>query len=238
MWRFHAGRAIRFGRQDYADFVIRGFEANDLDNDGRREVIVISNSRGFFPTQLAVLGSDGELLGEFWNSGTLSDIAFVDLERNGNKEILASGLNNEYNKGCLVVFDASRVYGCSPQSAERYISLGLPAGRERFYILFPRTDFDLSESPTESVVRFDVLSNDLILIHMYLSDVLYELGFDLVPRLARTSHHFEQLHEAAVREGRIKSVLDDAYFESLKLGILFWNGRQWTGTPSQNRITP
>ncbi len=238
MWRFPAGRAIRFGQQDYADFVIRGFEANDLDNDARQEVIIISNSRGFFPNQLAILSADGKLLGEFWNSGTLSDMAFVDLERDGKKEILASGQNNEYNKGCLVVFEPSRVSGCSPQSVERYISPGLPAGTERFYILFPKTDVDLSEPPTESVVGFDVLNNDLILIHMHLSDVHYELGFDLVPRLARTSHHFEQLHEAAVREGRIKSVLDDAYFESLKLGILFWNGRQWTGTPSQNRITP
>lgn len=235
MWRFQAGRAIRFGGQDYADFVVRGFETNDLDNDGRQEVIIISNSRGFFPNQLAILSADGNVLSEFWNSGTLSDMAFVDLERDGNKEILVSGLNNEYNKGCLVVFDASRISGCSPQSVERYISPELPVGTERFYILFPRTDVDLSESTTESVAVFEVLSNDLILIHMYLSDVLYELGFDLVPRIARTSHHFEQKHKAAVREGRIKSVLDDAYFESLKLGILYWNGRQWTGTPSQNQ---
>lgn len=78
LWHFHTGRPIRFGRQ---------------------EVIVISYSRGFFPTQLAVLGSDGKLLGEFWNSGQLSDIAFVDLERNGKKEIIASGQNNEYKKG-------------------------------------------------------------------------------------------------------------------------------------------
>jgi hypothetical protein len=235
MWRFRAGRPIRFGRQDYADFITRGFEANELDNDGRQEVIVISNARGFFPTQLAVLGSDGKLLGEFWNSGQLNDIAFVDLERDGKKEIIASGQNNEYNKGCLIVLDTARISGSSPQSVERFISLGLSAGTERFYVLFPRTDVDLSEFPIESAVRFEVLSNDMILVHMALSSVLYELGFDLAPRIARTSHRFEEKHAVAAREGRVKSVLNDAYFDSLKRGILYWNGRQWTGTPSENR---
>jgi hypothetical protein len=82
------------------------------------------------------------------------------------------------------------------------------------------------------VVSFEVLSNDLILVTMDKSRIIYELGFDLAPRIARTSHPFEQKHAVAVREGRIKSVLDDAYFENLKLGILYWNGREWTGTPS------
>jgi hypothetical protein len=238
MWHFRAGRPIRFGRQDYADFVTRGFEANDLDKDGRQEVIVISHASSFFPCQLAVLGSDGKLLGEFWNSGQLTDIAFVDLEHDGKKEIIASGQNNEYNKGCLVVLDAARVSGSSPQSVERFISPGLSAGTERFYVLFPRTEMDLNESPSESSDKFEVLSNDLILVHMYFSGVLYELGFDLAPRIARTSHRFEQKHAVAVREGRVKSALDDAYFDSLKRGILYWNGRQWTGTPSQNQQDP
>jgi hypothetical protein len=184
------------------------------------------------------LNSGGQLLGEFWNSGQLTDIAFVDLERDGKKEIIASGQNNEYNKGCLVVLNAARVSGSSPQSVERFISPGLSAGTERFYVLFPRTEVDLGEFPSESSDKIEVLTNDLILVHMYFSGVLYELGFDLAPRIARTSHRFEQKHAVAVREGRVKSVLDDAYFENLKLGILYWNGRQWTGTPSQNRQDP
>jgi len=171
-------------------------------------------------------------LGEFWNSGQLSDIAFVDLERDGKKEIIFSGMNNEYKKGCLIVFDAARVSGSSPQSVERYISPGLSAGTERFYVLFPRTDLDMSEFPTEKVESFEVLSNDLILVTMDNSRIIYELGFDLAPRIARISHPFEQKHAVAVREGRIKSVLDDAYFDSLKRGILYWNGREWIGTPS------
>jgi len=238
LWRFRTGRPIRFGRQDYADFAIYGFGANDLDNDGRQEVIVISFSRGFFPTQLAVLGSDGKLLGEFWNSGQIHDVALIDLEHDGRKEIIFSGMNNEYKKGCLIVFDTARISGSSPQSVEKYISPALSPGTERFYVLFPRTDLDMSEFPAEAAISSEVLSNDLILVTMGNSRIIYELGFDLAPRIARTSHPFEQKHAVAVREGRIKSVLDDAYFDSLKRGILYWNGRQWTGTPSRNQQDP
>ncbi len=238
LWRFHAGRPIRFGRQDYADFATRGFGTNDLDNDGRQEVIVISHGRGFFPTQLAVLSSDGKLLGEFWNSGQITDFAPVDLERDGRKEIIFSGMNNEYKKGCLIVFDAARISGSSPQSDEKYICPTLSAGTERFYVLFPRTDVDLNEFPIEVADSFEVLSNDLILVRMQKSRIIYELGFDLAPRIARTSHPFEQEHAVAIRMGRIKSVLDDAYFDSLKRGFLYWNGREWTGTPSRNQQDP
>ena len=225
LWRFRFGRPIRFGPQDYADFAIRGFVANDLDGDGRKEVIVNANARGFYPTQLAVLGSDGKPRGEFWNSGQLLDIVGVDLDRDGRKEILVSGQNNEYRKPCLIVFDADRVSGCSPQSVDRFISPGIPAGTQRAYVLFPRTDVSLSKFPAETAGRIEVLSNDFILVTMNSSRMIFELDFGLVPRLARTSHPFEQLHKIALREGQDQSVLDEAYFDALKRGVLYWNGR-------------
>jgi len=232
LWRFQFGRPIRFGPQEYADFTIRGFVADDLDGDGRKEVVVDSNARGFFPTQLAVLGSDGKLRGEYWNSGQLLDVVCVDLDRDGRKEIVVSGQNNEYRKPCLVVFDEDRVSGCSPQSVDRFVSPGIAAGNQRAYVLFPRTDVSLSEFPAETAGRIEVLSNDLIIVTMNSSRIIFELDFGLVPRLARTSHPFEQLHKIAFREGRVTSVLDEAYFDALRRGVLFWSGTGWSREPS------
>ena len=232
LWRFRFGRPIRFGPQEYADFAIRGFVADDLDGDGRKEVIVNSNARGFFPNQLAVLGPDGKLRGEYWNSGQLLDIACFDLDRDGRKEIVVSGQNNEYRKPCLVVFDADRVSGCSPQSVDRFVSPGIPAGTQRAYVLFPRTDVSLSEFPAETAGRIEVLSNNLIIVTMNSCRIIFELDFGLVPRFVRTSHPFEQLHKTALREGRVASVLDDAYFDALRRGILFWTGAGWSPEPT------
>ena len=227
LWRFRFGRPIRFGPQEYADFTIRGFVADDLEGDGRKEVLVIANARGFYPTQLAVLGSDGKRRGEYWNSGQLHDIVCVDLDHDGRKEILVSGQNNEYRKPCLIAFDADRVSGCSPQGIDRFTSPGLPAGTQRAYVLFPRTDVSLSQFPAETAGRIEVLSNDFIIVTMNTSRTIFELDFGLVCRLARTSHPFEQLHKVARREGRVSSVLDEAYFDALKRGVLFWKGTGW-----------
>ncbi len=66
--------------------------------------------------QLVLLNAEGEILGEYWNSGRLSDYAFVDLNEDEKKEIVAVGPNNEFGKGCLVVFDPTKINGGSPQS--------------------------------------------------------------------------------------------------------------------------
>lgn len=99
-------------------------------------------------------------------------------------------------------------------------------------MLFPRTEVSLSEFPTENAGSIAVLSNDLIVVYLGSAGVIFELGFDLVPRLARTSHPFEQLHKVALREGRVASVLNDAYFDALKRGILYWSGTGWSREPS------
>ncbi len=227
LWRFRFGRPIRFGPQDYADFAIRGFVADDLDGDGRKEVIVNSNARGFYPAQLAVLGSDGSLRGEYWNSGQLLDIVCADLDHDGRKEIVVSGQNNEYRKPCLVVFDAKRIAGCSPQSVDGFVSPGIPAGTQRAYVLFPRTDVSLGKFITESAGRIQVLNNDLLLVDICDSRIDFELDFGLACRLARSSHAFEMMHKAARRDGLVSSVLDDGYFDALKRGVLYWTGTGW-----------
>lgn len=232
LWRFRFGRPIRFGPQDYADFAIRGFVADDLDGDGRKEVIINSNARGFYPAQLAVLGSDGRLRGEYWNSGQLLDIVCADLDHDGRKELLVSGQNNEYRKPCLIVFDANRIAGCSPQSVDRFISPGIPAGSQRAYVLFPRTDVSLSLFSSESAGRIQVLSNDLLLIDICSSLIDFELDFGLACRLARSSHAFERMHMTARRDALVTSVLDASYFDSLKRGVLYWSGTGWSSAPT------
>ncbi len=168
MWRFRAGRPIRFGRQDYADFVTRGFEANDLDNDGRQEVIVISHGRGFFPTQLAVLSSDGKLLGEFWNSGQLTDIAFVDLEPTEQKKLSFPARTTNTKRGAWS-FSTRPGSPAAPRRAPRSSS-PRPFPQERKDSMSSSQDRPgSSEFPSEAPISSEVLTNDLILVPMALA---------------------------------------------------------------------
>jgi hypothetical protein len=238
LWKFTAGREWDIGGRIFsADYRISGFDVSNLDNDGNLEIIVISIQMPQWPCQLAVLDHKGELLGEYWNAGHFLDTVAVDLNEDGEKEILATGTNNEHGRACLAVFDPANLNGGSPQLDDRYKFPGIPTGSELYYILLPRTDVDLAENySNEAVMGIDLLKNKKISFETSRSLIYFEFGFDLVPKgIQLSSHFFEQKHSQAVIEGKVTSVLNDEYWENLKRNILYWDGTEWTSTPATNR---
>ena len=237
LWKFRAGKTMKYGRQVYtSDYRIQGFSACDINADGLGEVVVYSTQRHFFPCQLAVLGAGGELLGEFWNAGHFSDFDCADLNKDGKKEIIAAGMNNEQEAGCLVVFDCSRVRGGSPQKVDKFFCPNLEPGTEKEYVLFPRTDIDILESINESMESLDVLKDDRIIVRARVSKILYDFDYNLVLQEARNSHNFENKYRKAASEGKIKGVLTDDYFAKLGRGLLYWNGKDWVKHPAVSRV--
>ena len=235
VWSYEAGRELRFGDAVYArDYRVEGFELHDFNGDGRPEVFFLAYHKPDFPCQFGVLSLEGRLVGEYWNSGYLSDVAFADLDGDGRREILASGLNNEYGKGCLIVFDADRIAGASPQTSPKYLCRELAPGSERAYILFPRTDADLLDYPVETIMTIDPLRNGSFYLNAQVSRVFFEISPALDVVYVHSSHLFQRLHAEAVREGRVRSRLDPDYFERLRRGALYWNGTAWVSERTAN----
>lgn len=234
-WRFHGGRAMTFGDTAFSpDYRIEAVVPEDLDGDGKLEVLVISDHNNDFPSLLTLLDCQGRTRGEFWNSGRFSDYLFRDINGDGRKEILVSGVNNEYRGGYFMILDASRIGGGSPQADRRYSSPGVGPGSELCYVLIPRSDLARLREPVEGVVEIAVLDNKRIQLFTGTSALYFTLGFDLKPAGVRSSHGFEQMRAEAVRAGQLKGTADGPYFDALLRGILYWNGREWTGTPSWN----
>jgi hypothetical protein len=233
LWRFKAGREMKFGSMVYSDdYRICGFDTFDIDNDGNLEIFVSSLQNPHWPTQLVSLSSQGKVLGEFWNSGHLSDFAFADLDKDGRVEILFAGLNNEYQKGCLVIFEADRIGGSSPQMRDEFRCPELDRGSEKYYILFLRTDVDIIAYPVEAVGGLNILKNMNISLTAAVSKIMYTLSPDLVMESVTFSHGFMQLHNEAVAEGKIKSTMDEKYRADIKNGILYYDGQGWTSKPT------
>jgi hypothetical protein len=231
LWDFHAGRAMRYGESAFSpDYRIDALDTDDLDGDGRAEVLAICSHNNDFPTQLALLDCRGRVIGEYWNAGRMSEYAFSDINGDGRKEILISGVNNEYRKGFLMILDASRIDGGSPQLDQRYISANLKHGSELAYILFPRADLEVLRKPVGSIVEIAVLGDHRIQLLNSASLLYFLLGFDLKLSGIRISHGFEQARGEAVRIGELKGEADDAYFEALKRGLLYWTGRGWSSS--------
>lgn len=241
LWRFQGGREMRCGSRQYGrHYNTAGFDTLDTDGDGRLEVIVINHQTPNWLAQLAVLDPDGRLTGEYWNAGHLSDFTQADLDGDGAQEILVVGLNNEYGKGCLITFDPGRVSGGSPQSKPDYTCQGIGPGTETHYLLFPRTDVDLAANPVEAIGEVVVEGPNLLSLETTISGIYFILDFKLAVEDVNLSHGFMTMHRQALEAGKVHSDLNDPrYKETLMQGVLYFDGRGWTTTPTRvNRSSP
>ncbi len=235
-WRFQAGRAMTYGERVFSpDYRNYGFDTADLDGDGRPEIIFPAYHNNDFPCQLAVLGLDGRLRAEYWNSGQVVDLAVHDFDGDGRPELLLGGVNNEYRKPFLALFETDDIRGGSPQLDPAYRGRGVPPGSQKLYILLPRTDIALARSPMESVSVIHLLGNDRIEAVVgdtpLDSPLYFEFDFGLKTGRVRGSHGFEKAHREALAAGKISSRLDAAYYRALEKDILSWDGSAWVRLP-------
>lgn len=235
LWKYRADRELRCGGKVYSpDYRVMGFHTRDLDGDGKREILVESVHAPDWPCQLAVLDHRGQLVGEYWNAGYLRDIAYVDLDGDGREELVVVGVNNEYRAGCLVVFDTRRIAGRSPQSGA-YLCEGLEPGSELYYLIFPRTDVSEALGLYVSDMRLlDVTGNRWIKATSSLG-LIFDLDFGLAPLQVTAGHGYVIQHERLVREGKVTSVIDDAYERAVLGGIRWWDGSAWAPSPTKVR---
>ena len=126
--------------------------AGDVDNDGKEEVVVGSNHYYWFPSRICVLGENGNLEGEYWNTGFMYSIEIADLENDGSNEIIAGFVNNDYgHEGAVAVFDGKNVGGEGPAWVNGF---NYNAGTQRWY-----WHSGVDYSNIKSIYAFDVDSD-------------------------------------------------------------------------------
>lgn len=233
LWKCQTGKKLRFGSTEYSqDFKISGFDLFDINNDGIDEILIISFQLYYFPTQLLLLDHTGQKLGEYWNSGRLTNYEIVDLNQDNQQELLITGMNNEYNKAALIIFNPSDISGSSPQQSKEYKFSRYSSGSELFYILLPRTDVDSVDFSRESSNLIDIFKNKRISVQVRISRILFEFDFSLAIKEIHPSDIFRRKHQQLKDQGKIDSELDDEYFERLKEGLLYYDGKQWVSHPA------
>jgi len=235
LWSFQAGREIRCGAKTFSpDFRIAGFLCHDLDGDGRLETIVESFHAPDWPCQLAVLDSTGALIGEFWNSGYLREIAFHDITGDGREEIIVCGVNNEYRGGCLAVFDTRRISGSSPQSAD-YACGGVGPGSMLFYVITPQSEVSAAFGHWVAGFRnLEITGNNWIRATTE-DGLMAEFDFGLRCLQVSASNGYKSSHQDYVAAGKIASPLGEAYYEKYRQEIRYWNGSATVPEPSMVR---
>jgi hypothetical protein len=237
LWTFDARREMTFGQKRLVPlFDISSVEFVPGNAPGQGRVVVVSNHYPLFPSYVAVLSVGGAPLGEFWNSGRLSDHIFLDLEGDGKTEMLLVGTNNEYRQGCLAVLDLDDVRGASPQTGE-YRAAGLPPGAEMYYLLFPRTIVDKLEAEREIFTNIDAPAAGLILAVSEYTVLSYRLNSRLIVEDVTISDTYREKFTRYQSMGKIPpGRLDEsAVRDELMKGVNYFDGEGWTAAPTLNR---
>jgi hypothetical protein len=112
--------------------------------DKRPPRIVVSSIHDlWWPSQIAILDTNGKIISEYWHSGALTYLMLADLDGDGKEEIVATGVSNGYDhQATLVVLDADRVAGASSEVRPEFQIHGMGIAQERLRLLFPRSDLN------------------------------------------------------------------------------------------------
>jgi hypothetical protein len=130
--------------------------------------IVVSNWHDpWWPNQIALLDSNGNIVSEYWHSGGFSSMLLADLDGDGRQEIVATGVANGYDhQATLVVLDPDRVSGASTEVRPEFQIHGMGIAQERLRLLFPRSDLNralfqfnmaIELTAEHGIVRFTVM---------------------------------------------------------------------------------
>jgi hypothetical protein len=233
-WRFEAGRELDFGGKIYRkEYRIFGLNVEDYDGDGSPEILVISFHKPDWPCQAVMLDPAGKVEGEFWNAGYLMDASFGDVDGDGKKELVLSGVNNEYDKGCVAVFEAGALRGSSPQQKDAYRSPGLGESGSSAYILFPKSDVhEAIRLQGDPVNFFWIHEGGGLTADTYETHILYDLDRSLACRDVTLSNDFRNLHREFFLAGKVRSIIDAGYKEALKDSLLYFENGLWVGRPA------
>ena len=188
-------------------------------------IIVLSQQQPWWPSQIAVLDSNGKTISEYWHSGGLSSMVLADLDGDGREEIIATGASEYDHQATLVVLDPDRVFGASTEVRPGFQIHGMGVAQERLRLLFPRSDlnralfqFNMATEPTveHGAIRLTVME----CITPPGCRIYYEFdkNFRLIAAYAGNDE-FRSVHEKFYQTGKdahILSAAEQAAFQKVR----------------------
>lgn len=106
-----------FGEEDVraANFICTDFKPFGLGSRNEQEIVVRFTHGLYYPAVLCLVGRDGTRLGQYANKGHIYGMQVVDLDEDGEPELLATGTNNAkaYQGGTVMILDREHWSGAS-----------------------------------------------------------------------------------------------------------------------------
>jgi hypothetical protein len=134
LWNFYSGRESIYDVEPDV-FFPNIILLEDIDGDGKIEVIINNRVSVNFSDCLVILDSKGRKKSEYWHPGLIAVVHCKDINNDGKVELVCGGINNRMDwRPCFFILDAKNVKGqATPYCGEKSV----PKAKELTYILFP-----------------------------------------------------------------------------------------------------
>jgi hypothetical protein len=231
------GEAVHFLQARYSEnFNINNVLVDDFDGNGKMEILVsVANERS--PFFLIRLDAEGNEIGQYWHFGHLRGVYLADLNNDGRKEIILCGINDvldDTNESfpVIAVLDPAKMMGKTEAVGSRGFGF-LPSQAELYYIRMPRVEMT-NLLNAEAAMKYMRPGRDENLIFYYESSTAdhvpifdYTLTKDMRVTEVKSNEATFRLNDRLVQEGKTLVKMDSAYFENLKTGVKYWDGKEW-----------
>jgi hypothetical protein len=233
LWRREAARELEFGGRPFRrEYRIFGFNVEDYDGDGSLEVLVLSHHKPDWPCQAILFDPAGKLEGEYWNAGYLMDASAGDVDGDGTKELVLSGVNNEYRRGCVAIFDPGGLRGGSPQLDPAFRSPDIGEGGQSAYILFPKTEVHKAlKQEGDPVNYFWIRDGDGLSAMTTDTQIYFDLDRTLACHNITLSNTYRNLRESLMQKGRTLPAPGQDFQKKLEASLLYYGNGRWNGLP-------
>jgi len=141
LWRYRNTRTVASRSERFAPpWLVAFVMPLPPSPGGARRVLVVTHHLSWYPAQVAVLSSEGRLLGEYWHSGHILFGETAELDGDPDPEVLLAGISNSYKTSTLIALDPENLHGASREEEHPDYQLLVPGGScEKARLLFPRT---------------------------------------------------------------------------------------------------
>lgn len=219
---------------------IRDFFIIKTNNQNR--LFVIANDAVYAMTIISEIDPyNGKVLSSLYHSGWFMTDLPIDIDKNGNDEIVIGATSNDYQKPVLIVLRAGELRGALDKT-EFFSTDKLTKGNPLYYILFPVSDFGKHVSKSNSYNIYTIHKTDKG-ISLESEEAHNDGSIGLVFSFDKEmnvinvipTNPYQKQYEDLYKKGIMKIPLDSAYWRAIKDSVLYWDGDKFVNYPAKNK---
>ena len=236
LWDTNLGQSALFGGTEYPPPYIISKLDPVRTQDGQLKLIAVLNHHPWFPSKIAMVSIEGEVLSTYYHGGHIAVVKYLDVSGDGELDLVFAGTNNESRDAVLGVLALSEISGHSPQEKNHYRHSDSPEASHLKYLRFPKgTWIELEQQSQNFAIHdIDIAGDD---VNVTVSN--RTMGYFVIYQF---SHSFE-FKGAGLADNLVdrylnfhnRSVYEDFTKEQIRtaLGkIKAWNGDTWVALPA------